>query len=297
MTRDALIGPLQPLAIPRVADREFHLFRKLILRESGIALGQAKKELLVARLGSRLRARRLGSFREYLTLVEQDPVERAHMIDRISTHETAFFREPHQFKFLRSKIFPEWIAARSQGRCPRYIRVWSAGCATGEEPYSVAMMLLDYFGRRGHRDFEILATDISARVLEHGRRAVWPLERSSEIPEVFLKRYMRRGIGRQSACMRAGSELRSLVHFRQLNLSQDRYPEGPFDLILCRNVMIYFDAVVRERVVHSLLDLLTPTGVLMVGHAESFQGLTRRVRRLMPTVYALASPPSGVTSR
>jgi chemotaxis protein methyltransferase CheR len=230
------------------------------------------------------------SFREYYQRVTADPGERAQMIDRISTNETQFFRGPLQFEFLAERLLPEWCAQEAAGRRPKHLRVWSAGCSTGEEPYSIAMTLLHRFPVSSGWRIEILATDLSTRVLEKASSALWPLEKSNQIPEAYLKSYMLRGTGSSEGTMKAGPELRQVIRFQRLNLLDDpSYPRnGSFDLIFCRNVLIYFQPTVKAQVVHRLLDQLAPDGYLFAGHSESLNHLTDRVRTVVPTVYALA---------
>ena len=273
---------------------EFRLFQRLIYSQAGIALGPSKKELLVARLRRRLRALGIRSFRDYHRLVEHDAEERVRMLDCISTNETRFFREPRQFEFLEQQILPDLRAAG--GHRPGSLRVWSAGCSTGEEPYSLAMTLLDQLP---DWQVEILATDLSTRVLQAAREALWPIEKSAEIPFAYRKRFMLRGIRRQGGKMKAGPEIRSLIRFARLNLNDLTYPPmGQFQLIFCRNVLIYFDADSRQRVIRRLLDRLTPSGVLFLGHAESLSGLDKTVRSVGPNIYTHAqqAPWPGATA-
>lgn len=275
-----------------ITDREFGLFQALIHRETGIYLPPAKKALLVGRLSRRLREMGLTSFAEYYCrVVEGDDQERVRMIDSICTNETRFFREPGQFDFLRQHIYPQWIREAESRSRPKQIMVWSAACSTGEEPYSIAMSLLSHFPLDTGWQIEILATDLSTRVLEKARNAVWPLEKSREIPTPYLKQFMLRGTRSQEGMMRAGPEIRSVIRFHYLNLNADSYPvSGDFDLIFCRNVMIYFNAETRRRTVVKLLNHLNPTGHLLLGHAESLNGVTDQARCVIPTVYS----PSGV---
>jgi len=277
-----------------ISDREFALFQKVIYRETGIHLTPVKKALLEARLMRRLRELGLTSFEAYYRYIQEgdDNDELIVLIDRISTNETHFFREPKQFEFLENQVFPAWQA---QGHCAngtRSIRVWSAACSTGEEPYSLAMLLSDQFGTGTGWDFEILATDISTRVLAAASAAVWPIAKAGEISTRHLKKYMLRGTGEQAGKMKAGPEIRAVVRFERLNLNDDHYPvEGKFDLIFCRNVMIYFDHQSRARVIQRLVDHLAANGFLFVGHAESLSGVTDRVRYVLPTIYTGSSQP------
>jgi chemotaxis protein methyltransferase CheR len=267
-----------------VTARVFRGFQAVILRESGINLSDAKRALLVGRLGRRLRELGLDSFEDYLGRVESSADERVLMLDAIATNETRFFREPGQFEFLKERVLPAWLEDAAQGKRPRRLRIWSAGCSTGEEPFSLAMLLASFFPKTW--DLEILATDLSTKALARARAGVWPLERSREIPPELLKAYMLRGTGPEDGKMKAGPELRALVRFERLNLAGDNWPpDGPFDAILCRNVLIYFDAGGKRRAVARLLDRLAPGGFFFVGHAESLNGIADRMRPLMPSVY------------
>jgi chemotaxis protein methyltransferase CheR len=286
-----------------ITDREFALFQKLIYRSAGIHLAPAKKALLESRLSKRIRELGLKSFGAYYECVIQDGTgrEMGKLLDRIATNETHFFREPRQFEFLETRAFPAWKQQATVGARPKLIRAWSAGCSTGEEPFSVAMVLADHFPRAEGWQIEIFATDLSNRALEQARAAIWSIAKAKEIPLRYLKRFMLRGTGSQDGNMKATPEIASQIRFENLNLNDPIYPvSGFFDLILCRNVLIYFDASSRERVLNRLLDKLAPGGFLLVGHAESLGGLIHRVRYVMPTIYALtatASPPFSVAER
>jgi chemotaxis protein methyltransferase CheR len=180
------------------------------------------------------------------------------------------------------------------GLRPRLIRVWSAGCSTGEEPYSIAMTLLDHFPPSAGWQVEILATDLSSRVLDSARKAVWPIAKSVEIPHGYLKRFMLKGSGSQAHNMKAGPEILSVVRFERLNLNDECYAiGGRFDVIFCRNVLIYFDAQSRGRVIERLLNQLAPSGYFFLGHAETLNGVTERVRSIVPTIYGHAAAPQA----
>ncbi|WP_242392348.1 CheR family methyltransferase [Anaeromyxobacter oryzisoli] len=271
-----------------VSDRDFARFQRLINDEAGIWLAPVKKALLVGRLARRLRELGTTSFGEYFELVAANEAERIRMLDAICTNETHFFREPRHFEFLCDRIFPAWRAEADAGTRPRRLRVWSAACSTGEEPYTLAMTLLSSF--QGW-DLEILATDLSTKVLARAQAAVFPLEKAREIPEAYLKAYMLKGYGGQEGLMKAGPEIRQLVRFSRLNLTHDHPALGRFDVIFCRNVLIYFDKETKGKVVHRLLDHLQPDGYLFLGHAESLGGFTTRAKAVLPTVYTLAPPP------
>ena len=271
-----------------ISDREFSLYRKLIYSKAGICLSPTKKAFLEARLSRRVRELGLESFHAYYQYAtqDQDGSELAQLLDRVSTTETHFFREPRQFEFLEQQICPDWKTQGGSGLRPRRIRVWSAGCSTGEEPYSLAMMFLDHFPPGSGWQIEIIATDLSFRVLKSARKAVWSIAKAREIPQNYLKRFMLKGTGSQQAYMKAGPEIHAIIRFQHLNLNDDHYDvTGPFDLIFCRNVLIYFDAASRTRVMNRLVDYLAPAGFLMVGHAESLNGVSDRLRHVKPTIY------------
>jgi chemotaxis protein methyltransferase CheR len=280
-------------ALPRLRGREFSLLRDLIHKEAGIYLSEAKRALVVGRLSRRLRELRLRSFDAYYRVVEADDEERVRMLDCICTNETHFFREPRQFEFLEERVFPEWIARGASGSIPRRIRAWSAACSTGEEPYSLAMTLLAHFPPGSGWEIDILATDLSTRALERAKAGLWRVEKAAEIPLGHLKAFMLRGTGAQEGVMKAGPGIRSVLRFARVNLNEARYPVGgPFDLVFCRNVLIYFDSASKARVVSRLLGQLAPEGHLFLGHAESLAGLTDRARSVGPTVYVHAATPS-----
>jgi chemotaxis protein methyltransferase CheR len=274
-----------------MSDREFTLFRKLIYTQAGICLTPPKKALLEARLGRRLRELGIESFLAYYEYAVADMAggEIVHLLDRISTNETRFFREPKQFEFLEQNLLPTWISLADRGVRPARVRVWSAGCSTGEEPYSLAMILLD--GLAPHRGWqlEIVGTDLSSQAVAAAQKAIWPITKAKEIPDRHLKRFMLKGTGSQAAHMKAGAEIRSIVRFQHLNLNDPHDAiDGIFDLIFCRNVLIYFDAESRARVVHRLIQHMALPGYLFVGHAESLNGVSEHLRHVIPTVYHYA---------
>jgi chemotaxis protein methyltransferase CheR len=295
--RSVPAGHPTPARVRPITRKAFSRFQKLVHREAGIYLSEAKKALLVGRLLRRLRAHDLDSFESYYRLVEEDAAERVRMLDCVCTNETHFFRDPRQFTFLEQTAAPLWEAAAAAGERPRRVRAWSAGCSTGEEPYSLAMALLARLPPTAGWRIDVLATDLSTRALERAHAAVWPVGKAVEIPAPFLKRFMLRGVGPEEGRMKAGPELRALVAFRRLNLNDLAYPSlGQFDLILCRNVLIYFDGASKERVIANLVDHLAPGGYLMLGHAESLSGLTDRTLAVGPSVYAPV-PAAGAAAR
>jgi chemotaxis protein methyltransferase CheR len=263
-------------------DVDFARFQSLIEREAGIYLSEAKKALLAARLAPRLRELALPSFAAYLRRIADDPGERVAMLDRIATNETQFFREPHHFELIERVMAPRWIEDARVGRRSRKLHAWSAGCSTGEEPYSLAMAL---DGRLG-ADWEIaiLATDLSQRALARARGAVYPTERIAAVPPGLRGRGLLRGVGGQAGNVKVSPEVRALVRFERRNLLDEAPSGASFDLIFCRNVLIYFRAEPRRHVITTLISRLAPGGLLFLGHAESLPPGTS-LRTVMPTVY------------
>jgi chemotaxis protein methyltransferase CheR len=280
-----------------ISSDDFDFLRRLIYTESGIHLSDAKRELVSARLSKRLKALNLPDFGEYCRRLSKhrDPREIVLLIDCISTNETHFFRENKHFDFLTEKVFPEWKEKYHRGERAREIRVWSAACSTGEEPYSLAMLLLEHFPIEDGWLIDILGTDISTRVLKRAEEGLWPIDRALEIPLPLLQRFMRQGVGASSGWMRAGPEIRSIVHFMRLNLTKSEYMVAKnFDVIFCRNVLIYFDPQTQAAVVNRLAQHLSPGGYFFSGHAESLHPLNTPLRCVHPSVY-MASPPAQNT--
>jgi chemotaxis protein methyltransferase CheR len=272
----------------------FSRFQKLIYSESGIWLGPQKQALLTSRLARRLRLLGLGSMSEYFRLVSQadQQHERSVMLDCITTNETHFFREPRHFDYLAQEVIPRWKQEAEAGKRIRHVNVWCAGCSSGEEPYSLAMLFLRHLPPEGGWFPQILASDISTRVLEKAREAMFPIEKAHEIPKDYLRAYMLKGTKESSGMMRVVPELQKIVRFARINLFADSCPvQGTFDLIFCRNVLIYFDDRSKEKVVAGLVRHLSPTGMLFVGHSEHLHGISRELRLVAPTVYGLKSAP------
>lgn len=255
-----------------ITEGEFALLKDLIYRESGIHLGSSKTSLLTARLGRRLRELGLTSFGDYYRYIVggADAHELVTMLDRITTNETHFFREGHQFDYLETSVFPEWRRAGDRSARPKRLTAWSAACATGEEAYSLAMSLLWHFPADEGWSVQVRGTDISTQALGVARQATWPIERAKAIPHRYLRRYMLRGTRSQEGRMQARDELRDVVRLDRVNLNAERYPlSGPFDLILARNVFIYFAEPARTAALKRIAAQLAPGGYLLLGHAES----------------------------
>jgi len=282
-------GTVEELSLSPVL---FSRFQQLIYNESGIWLGPQKQALLTSRLARRLRTLGLSTMSEYFRLVTQTDQqhERSVMLDCITTNETHFFREPRHFDYLAQEVIPRWKQEAEVGKRIRHVNVWCAGCSTGEEPYSLAMLFLRHLPAEAGWFPQILASDISTRVVEKAREATFPIEKANEIPKDYLRAYMLKGTKESSGTMRAVPELQKIVRFARINLFADSYPvQGTFDLIFCRNVLIYFDDRSKQKVVAGLVRHLSPSGLLFVGHSEHLHGISRELKLVAPTVYGLKS--------
>jgi chemotaxis protein methyltransferase CheR len=275
-----------------MTSREFAGFQRLVAGASGITLGASKRQLLVGRVARVVRERKLTSYGEYLELIQTDQsgVELVRLLDLVSTNETSFFRERGHYAHLTRSCYPAWKEAARDGARSRSIRVWSAACSTGQEPYSIAMTLLEHFPAADGWSLEVLASDLSTRALEVAARGEYDASRASEIPAPYLRRFMLRGTGGVEGRMRVSSELAASVRFARINLidSVDD-AAGQFDLVFCSNALIYFSRDGRASVVERLVRKLAPGGRLFVGHAESLHEHRATLRSVAPTVYAHAN--------
>jgi chemotaxis protein methyltransferase CheR len=279
--------------VTEISDDEFALFQTLICREAGIHLNASKKPMLVSRLMRRVSALGLSSFGEYYRHVVYDRREElVCLLDAVSTNETWFFRNPRHFAFVKDTLCPLWLADAEAGRRPRQVAAWSAASSSGEEPYSLAMVLLE---RLPGWDIHILATDLSSRVLEKAKAATWSVEKSGDIPPRYLKRFMLRGTGAQDGKMRAGGDVRNVVDFRRLNLNDESWalePYSQFDLVFCRNVLMYFEPGCRERVLQKIVRRMPPRGYLFLGDAEGLNGF-EGMRLVAPSVHTFKANAEG----
>ncbi len=274
--------------IPELTAGEFGLFQALILRESGIHLGAKNRAMLVSRLWRRLRALELNSFASYYRRVKADSEEMVQMLDCVCTNETHFFREPAAFECLRQHVFPEWRAAADARERNKTLRVWSAACSSGEEPYSLAMTLLSEFPRESGWNVEVLGTDLSTKVLAKAAKGIWPAEKISGVPPLYQRKFLLKGFGPDKGKIKAAEELRRVLRFHRLNLTQDPCNvSGRFDLIFCRNVLIYFQWETKLQVVNRLGRFLAPGGYLFLGHAESLHGVTDKLESVAPKVFQM----------
>jgi len=270
---------------PVLGDAEFDFLRQFVLEQCGISLGEHKRQLVQGRLQRRLRALRLRHFGAYCDLLRNDPQsELGELASAISTNVTAFFREVHHYELLENELLPNWLSHKQ--RAGDRLRIWSAGCSTGEEPYALAMVLAEALERTGSTvDAKILATDLSPQALATARKGVYPLDRIGGISPERCRRWMLRGSGEFEGLACVHPKLRELVTIQPLNLLHDWPMTGPFDAIFCRNVVIYFDQPTKQRLFRRYAQLLPVGGHLFLGHSESLHGVNDDFELIGRTVY------------
>jgi chemotaxis protein methyltransferase CheR len=266
--------------MPVLLPKEFERFSKLAYEHFGLDLSAGKQELVAARLGRKLRELGLRSYQEYYERVASDASgeELISLVDLLTTNHTSFFREPRHFDLLRTTIFPA-LRSRSQ------IHIWSAACSSGEEPYTIAMTLLELDREAALAKVRIKATDISTRVLERGRSGVYPAEKVEDIPVAMRKKYLLKGQNRAAGTYRFKPEVRAMIEFERLNL-MEKLPEGyRCPVIFCRNIMIYFDKPTQQNLVRRLSQHLEEGGYLFIGHSESLNRLSHGLDYIAPATY------------
>ena len=280
-------------AIRPLAQREFALFRDLVHDEAGIALGPTKMALVSSRLQRRLRELRLPTYEAYYRhVLASGADEMVRLLDAICTNETRFFREPRHFEALERVILPRWRDEAARGVRPRTVRAWSAASSTGEEPYTLAMVLLANLPASEGWKVEVLGTDLSTKVLRRAREATWSAERAEQIPRPYLERFMLRGTGANAGLMRAAPHLAATVRFERMNLNDEAYPVPEAqDLVFCRNVLIYFDEAGRRNVIDRLTRHVAPGGYLVLGHAEALSATTPPARAMGAVLRSLGRAP------
>lgn len=270
----------QPLVL---SDKELKYVIDLVYSRCGIALNQTKKRMASARISKRLRMLGLKSFSEYfdyLNTPEGETDEMASMIDVITTNTTQFFRESHHFEFLVNKVLPEIIESGTQR-----FKIWSAGCSSGEEAYTIAMVLADYFEKQTG-NFSIIATDISTRMLSEAKRAIYEKAEIESVPKSLIRKYLMRGKGSQIGNYRVVPELRQHISFCRLNLvDRNLALDEKMDIIFCRNVTIYFDNPTKKALFKRFYDNLKPGGFFFIGHSETLNGFNSDFIQVAPTIY------------
>jgi chemotaxis protein methyltransferase CheR len=272
-----------------LSDHEFEKFRRFIYEAAGITLSAAKKSLVFDRLAQRVRQHQLGSYAEYFQLLAggKAPAEVQTAVDLLTTNETYFFRESQHFELLRQ------LALAARGRADPF-RVWSAASSSGEEAYSIAMVLADCMTGLA---WEIVGSDISARVLERASIGHYPIDRAQHVPEQYLKRFCLKGVGEQRGTLLIARDLRRRVRFCQVNLNAALPELGRFDVIFLRNVLIYFNDDTRRKVVARLLATLKPEGYFLIGHSESLHGISVAVERVAPSIYRFGARRHAANER
>lgn len=267
----------------RFSDRDFHYIRGLVGDKTGIVLPDVKRTMVYARLVRRLRALKLDSFAQYCRLLDEAPGEEiGELINAITTNLTAFFREPHHFDYLRNTVVPELMARNAD---TRRLRIWSAGCSTGEEPYSIAMVLADCLGMDGDWDWRILATDLDTAVLAKAERGIYSDERVAGMDRAVLKRWFLRGGGSSAGAVKVRPELRAKIRFRQLNLMEPLPLRGPLDVVFCRNVVIYFSKDTQRMIFRKFAACMAPGSHLFIGHSETLFRISDAFESLGQTMY------------
>ena len=269
-----------------LSDQEFQAFSNLVYEKAGINLHAGKKELVRARLARRIKEKGFASFGDYYRFVihDENGGEMIHLLDAISTNLTSFFRESKHFHFMTEKFLPEMATVKTK-KGPRRLRIWSAGCSTGEEPYSIAMTVLDHLPRAEDWDIKILATDISTQVLDRAWRGLYTAKQVNEIPGAVLGRYFQKGRGKTEGWYKIKDKVKGLVAFHRLNL-MDPFPfSKPLDLIFCRNVMIYFDKKTQADLITRYRQVLNGGGYIFIGHSESLSGIKHSFQYIQPTIY------------
>lgn len=269
-----------------LSDKDFTRLREFIYTQCGIRITEAKKTMLQTRLHKRLRTLKMPSFSKYCDyLFSQQGAEEelVEMINVVTTNKTDFFREPGHFDYLAHTALPDLLL---HGDASRTIMAWSAGCSTGEEPYTLAMVLKDFIKDKRGLNFLILATDISTKVLEKAKLAIYDENLIGAIPDQFRKEYLLKSKDADQRVFRIAPELRAYVAFRRLNFMDDNFGfRETMDIIFCRNVIIYFDKVTQERLLTKFCKHLAPFGYLFLGHSETLLGMDLPLRQVAPTVY------------
>ena len=264
-------------------DKEFKFISDLVGERTGIVLSSAKRQMVYGRLSRRLRQLKLTKFSDYCDLLtsghEEELIE---FTNAITTNLTAFFRENHHFEFLKKTVIPELI--RNNAGTKR-IRIWSAGCSSGEEPYSIAMCMREALPKSSGWDVKILATDLDSNMVERGKSGVYTTERVEGLTPERMKKWVKKGTGDNADKVRMSEDLRDMITFKELNLMEAWPIKGPFDFMFCRNVVIYFNKDTQRILFDRYADLLSPKAHLFIGHSESLNKVTERFDLLGKTIY------------
>ena len=271
-----------------INDSDFRRVSDVIYKHCGINLHEGKKTLVRARLAKRMRATKIHSVKDYLdyALSTKDQKEFFDLVDSISTNLTSFFREKVHFELLKDSFIPNMIARQEKHGGPKKFRIWSAGCSSGEEPYTMAITLREAFQGHSGWDIKILASDVSTRVLNKANTGIYEAERIKPLSPQQQNAYFTKVNVDGQMRFKVKDDLKNMISFRYLNLMEKWPFKGPFDVIFCRNVMIYFDKQTQEKLVGRYFDCLRPEGLLCIGHSESLTGINHKYRYLQPATYA-----------
>ncbi|MFZ5774578.1 MAG: CheR family methyltransferase [Thermodesulfobacteriota bacterium] len=277
-------------AHPTLSDRDFNRFSSFIYEVCGIKLPPIKKTMLASRLQKRLRVLEMSSYKEYLDYVlspEGQAKELYHMIDVVSTNKTDFFREPQHFDVMNARVLPEFVERyRFREGFQHKLTVWSAGCSTGQEPYTLAMVLQEFCEKNPTFDFEILATDICTQALAAAEEAIYSDDVVAPVPTILRHKYLMKGKGHHAGFHRVVPELRRKVSFKRLNfMDRDFGISKKMDIIFCRNVIIYFDRPTQQLLFEKFYRQFAPGGYLFTGHSESLEAIGNRMERIDSAVY------------
>ena len=281
---DSTCVPGISMMMPELTDAEFNQLSQLVYQHAGIHLPPQKKELVRSRLTKFLRSRRLASFQEYYRQVLDDSsgLELINLLDAISTNMTAFWREPKHFEFLGQELLP---ALRQKCKGQPQWRLWSAGCSSGEEPYTMAMVLMNAVQGQELSGVKIYASDINTQVLNQAQRGIYPLARVEPLSQEWRRRYFQKGVNQWEGYVRVKSEVKKLVEFFRFNLMEPFPFKEEFDVIFCRNVMIYFEKATQTELVNKFYNCLKPNGFLFIGHSESLCNISHQFAYVKPTIY------------
>ncbi len=260
--------------------KDFRFIRDLVAEQTGIALSDAKSHMVYSRLSRRLRSLNIPTFAQYCDYLNNDSSgELVHFVNALTTNLTAFFRENHHFEFLAKTLLPNLFATKASKR----IRIWSAGCSTGEEPYSLAMVLRENLPRNGVWDVKILATDLDSNVVAKASSGIYEEHRLNGVSPQRMKRFFTKN--RHTNQVKVKSEVRELIIFKQLNLMHEWPMKGPFDFIFCRNVVIYFNKDTQKTLFQRFADLTVDNGYLFIGHSESLFNVSDQYQLVGNTIY------------
>ena len=267
----------------KLSDADFNSLRQLVSTHTGISLSEKKSELVYGRISKRLRALGLHCFGEYCDLLKNNPGnELEHFSNAITTNLTAFFREAHHFEYLAQQVVPLLLERYSKNR---RLRIWSAGCSTGEEAYSIAIPLREAIPDIDKHDIRILASDLDTNVVQAGENGIYKEKRIEGLSDERRRRWFHRGKGQQSDMVRVVPELRNMIAFKQLNLMKDWPMQGLFDVIFCRNVVIYFDKPTQRVLFERFDKIMHPQSHLFIGHSETLSNINDDFQLIDKTIY------------